>query len=302
VIAAAYRIAVNESPPPASPGYLPSDQMMVIALGRLGMREFDLGSDADLNFVIPDEDAAEQVYWTGVAERIIRTLGSYTGEGVMFVIDTRLRPNGREGDLVQTEAAYKNYFAHGAEAWEGISYMKARAIAGNPERATRFLHELQDVDWRRYGLSMRSRTDLRAMRARLEREQGARNPLKSAPGGYFDIDFALMYLRLREAGVFFRVLNTPERIDVIEQMGSLSNEDANFLREAATFYRALDHGRRISAGQTEGALPGSPAELEVLTNLVRRWTPAHLHYQPLTETLRQIRERTREFFDRLFGD
>ena len=33
--------------------------MMVIALGRLGMREFDLASDADLVFVIPDADAAE---------------------------------------------------------------------------------------------------------------------------------------------------------------------------------------------------------------------------------------------------
>ena len=31
--------------------------MMTIALGRLGMREFDLASDADLVFVIPDEDA-----------------------------------------------------------------------------------------------------------------------------------------------------------------------------------------------------------------------------------------------------
>jgi len=53
VIAAAYRIALTEAPPPASASYTPADQMMVIALGRLGMREFDLGSDADLVFVIP---------------------------------------------------------------------------------------------------------------------------------------------------------------------------------------------------------------------------------------------------------
>ena len=300
VIAAAYRIAVHEAPPPDSPGYQPFDQMMVIALGRLGMREFDLGSDADLNFVIPDADAAGQVYWTGVAERIIRTLGSYTGEGVMFVIDTRLRPSGREGDLVQTEGAYKSYFAKGAEAWEGISYMKARAIAGNLDRATRFLHELQDVDWRRYGQNLRSRGDLRTMRARLEREQGGRNPLKAGTGGYYDIDFGLMYLRLREAGVFFRVLNTPERIDVIERMGSLSHEDAEFLREAATFYRALDHGQRVASGQSEGNLPGSPVQLEVLTNLVRRWTPEHLHGRPLADTLNEIRRHTREFFERIF--
>ena len=90
------------------------------------------------------------------------------------------------------------------------------------------------------------------MRARLEREQGARNPLKAGPGGYYDIDFALMYLRLRGAGIFFRVLNTPERIDVIEKMGHLAREDAEFLREAATFYRALDHGQRVSTGHDRG--------------------------------------------------
>jgi glutamate-ammonia-ligase adenylyltransferase len=301
VIDTAYRIAVQSAPPPASDDYLPSNQMMVIALGRLGMREFDLGSDADLVFVIPDADAGEQLYWTGVAERIISTISSYTGEGVMFTIDTRLRPNGREGDLVQTEGAYKSYFSTHAEAWEGITYMKSRAVAGNLERATEFLHELQDVDWRRYGQSMRSRKELSQMRARLEKEQGPRNPLKAGMGGYYDIDFALMFLRLKGAGIFYRVLNTPERIDVIEKMGHLDREDADFLRVAATFYRALDHGQRISTGHAEGSLPTSLAQIELLTGLVHRWTPEHLHRDRLDVTLREIRQGTREFFNRLFG-
>src|SRR5262249_55760594 len=139
-------------------------------------------------------------------------------------------PNGREGSLVQTEASYRNYFARHAEAWEGISYMKARAVAGDAERANHFLTELQQVDWRRYGQSGRSRSELAQMRARLVREQGTRNPLKAGRGGYYDIDFALMYLRLKGAGIFYKVLNTPQRIDVIEQMGHLEREDADFLR------------------------------------------------------------------------
>jgi glutamate-ammonia-ligase adenylyltransferase len=301
VIDAAYRMALREAPPPAGSAYVPNDQMMVIALGRLGLSEFDLGSDADLVFAIPDADSAEHTFWTGVAERMIQTMSSYTGEGVMFTVDTRLRPNGREGDLVQTEGAYKAYFAGHAEAWEGITYMKSRGVAGNLDRATEFLHALQEVDWRRYGQGMRSRKELAAMRARLEREQGPRNPLKAGMGGYYDIDFALMYLRLKGAGIFYRVLNTPERIDVIEKMGHLELEDADFLREAATFYRAVDHGQRVSTGHAEGSLPTSQAQLEVLTNLVKRWTPEHLNQQRIDITLREIRQRTREFFNRLFG-
>jgi [glutamine synthetase] adenylyltransferase / [glutamine synthetase]-adenylyl-L-tyrosine phosphorylase len=301
VIRAAYRIALLESAAPSSIDYAPCNQMMVISLGRLGMEEFDLGSDADLVFVIPDADALEHDYWSTVAKRMIQTLSSYTGEGVMFTVDTRLRPNGREGELVQTEGTYRSYFASHAEAWEGITYMKSRAVAGNLERATDFLHTLQEVDWRRYGQSMRSKMQLAEMRARLEREQGPRNPLKAGAGGYYDIDFALMYLRLKGAGIFYPVLNTPERIDVIEKMGHLDREDADFLREAATFYRAIDHGQRVLTGHAEGNLPAASTQFELLAELVKRWTPEHLHQQRLDVTLREIRLRTREFFNRVFG-
>ena len=304
VVSAAYRLALAQSivsNPPAGADYAPRDQMMVIALGRLGMREFDLASDADLCFVIPDRDSSEHAFWTGVAERMIDAMSAYTGDGVIFTVDTRLRPNGREGDLVQTEGAYQDYFAKHAEAWEGITYMKSRAVCGNPERSTEFLHKLQEVDWRRYGQSGRSRKQLAEMRARLEKEQGSRNPLKAARGGYYDIDFALMYLRLKGAGIFYKVLNTPQRIDVIEKMGHLEREDADFLRDSATFYRAIDHGLRIWSGQAAGKLPAAQSQLEVLTELVHRWAPPHMTDQPLAAKLSQVRKRTREFFIRLFG-
>ncbi|MFB3829099.1 MAG: glutamine-synthetase adenylyltransferase [Bryobacteraceae bacterium] len=301
VIAAAYRMALRDAPPPANPAYQPHDQMMVITLGRLGMREFDLASDADLVFVIPDRDAAEQVYWTGVAERTIHTISAYTGEGVMFAVDTRLRPNGREGALVQPESSYKTYFAKQAEAWEGIAYMKSRAVAGNVERATDFLHELQEVDWRRYGQSGRSRKELAQMRARLEKEQGSKNPLKAGPGGYYDIDFVLMYLRLKGAGIFYKVLNTPARIDVIEKMGHLDREDADFLRDAAAFYRSIDHGQRLATGRAAADLPTSQAQLETLAELARRWIPEPWREMKLESAVAEIRRSTRTFYSRLFG-
>jgi glutamate-ammonia-ligase adenylyltransferase len=302
-IAGAYRMAIEQvaaARPPSAAGYVPKDQMLVISMGRLGMREFDVASDADLVFVIPDQDMPEQLFWTRVAEQMISIITAYTGDGMMFAVDTRLRPNGRSGAMVQSESAYKNYFANAAEAWEGITYMKTRTAAGDIEHGTRFLNELQKVDWRRYGQSGRSRRQLLQMRLRLEKELGGDNPLKAGRGGYYDIDFALMYLRLKGAGIFFKVLNTPARIDVVEQMGHLERPDADFLRDAAAFYRAVDHALRVSTGHAEGAIPAGGAALENLNDLVRRWTPDHLHDQPLDIELAQIQARTREFFDRLF--
>lgn len=303
-IAAAYRMAlanVIAARPPSSASYTPSDQLMVIALGRLGMREFDLASDADVVFAIPDQDQKETVFWTRVAERMIDLLSAYTGEGTVFSVDTRLRPAGRDGDLVQTVSAYKDYYSRSAEAWEGMACMKSRAVSGNVEVATEFLHQLQEVDWRRYGQSGRSRTDLRQMRMRLEKEQGISNPLKAGRGGYYDIDFALMYLRLKGAGLFFKVLNTPERIDILEKMGHLEREDAAFLADAATFYRALDHALRVFSGHAEGSLPNSESKLAALDELVERWIPGRLHDEPLSAKVAQIRQKTRQVFDRLFG-
>ena len=84
-------------------------------------------------------------------------------------------------------------------------------------------------------------------------------------------------------------------------MGHLDREDADFLRESATFYRAVDHGQRVLSGHAEGNLPTAPTQFELLSELVQRWTPEHLHQQRLDVTLRDIRLRTREFFNRIFG-
>jgi [glutamine synthetase] adenylyltransferase / [glutamine synthetase]-adenylyl-L-tyrosine phosphorylase len=303
-IAACYRMAVQHvaaSHPPVDRGYRPHRQLMVIALGRLGMREFDLASDADLVFVLPEEDREEHVFWTHVAERIVDLITAYTGTGVMFTVDTRLRPNGSAGALLQSEASYKEYFEKSAEAWEGIAYMKSRAVAGDTDRATTFLNELQKVDWRRYGQSGRSKRDLWQMRLRLEKEQGPDHPLKAGPGGFYDIDFSLLFLRLKAGGIFYKVLNTPERVNIIEAMGHLERADAEFLLEAATFYRAVDHALRVYSGHAETSLPNSESQLQVLTGLVYRWIPERRSGQPLKVELAKIQNRTRAIFERLFA-
>ncbi len=308
VIARAYRIAREQGisharshATKAKPFEEPASEMMVVALGRLGMREFDLGSDADLLFIIPDAESQRQRFWTRVAEHLIEILTAYSAEGVILSLDTRLRPNGREGMLVQSESKYVEYFAGKAEAWEGIAYMKARGVAGDTDRATSFLTELQQVDWRRYGQGGRSKQDLRQMRMRLQREQGNITPLKAAEGGYYDADFILMYLRLKGAGLFFKSLNTPERIDIVEKMGHLERGDAEFLLEATTFFRALDHALRVVLGRAEAKLPGPGEEHDMLVDLVRRWTGERPAASPLEDELAVVRSRMRKLFESIFA-
>jgi glutamate-ammonia-ligase adenylyltransferase len=209
--------------------------------------------------------------------------------------------------LVQTEAAYVEYFAASAKAWEGIAYMKARAVAGDIERGTGFLYELQrEMVWRRHGQGGQAKSELRQMRMRLQREQGKATPLKAGEGGYYDADFILMYLRLRGAGLFYNSLNTPERIEVVEKMGHLEREDAEFLMTATTYFRALDHAIRLVKGRAEEKIPGAPAHRVMVSSLLRRWMgrPALMTDFP-TETLEtelaSVQSRMRRLFEQVFG-
>jgi len=307
VIARAYRIALERAlaharahSAPEKPFEEPQDEMMVAAVGRLGMREFDLSSDADLLFIIPDSEHKNHLFWTRVAEHLLDILTTYTGDGTILSVDTRLRPNGREGLLVQTESAYVEYFSTAAKAWEGIAYMKARAIAGDMERTTRFLNELQQVDWRRYGQGGRSQGDLHQMRLRLQREQGEATPLKAAAGGYYDADFILMFLRLRGAGMFFKSLNTPERIDIVEKTGHLDRADAEFLLLASTYFRALDHAIRLVTGRAEEKIPSAPAYRARIAELLQRWTGHTTSAAKLDTDLAALQRKMRRVFDSIF--
>ncbi len=308
VIARAYRIALERGLAHArahetsdKPFHESQNEMMVVALGRLGMREFDLASDADLLFIIPDSESRRQRFWTRVAEHLIEILTTYTGDGTILSLDSRLRPNGRAGNLVQTESTYVEYFANTAEAWEGIAYMKARGVAGDTDRATSFLNELQQVDWRRYGQSGRSRYDLRQMRLRLQREQGSVTPLKAAEGGYYDADFILMYLRLKGAGMFYKSLNTPERIDVVEKMGHFSRGDAEFLLQATTYFRGLDHALRLVTGRAEVRIPAAQEQREMIAELLQRWTGQRTSPESLDSDLLVLQKQMRRVFESVFS-
>jgi glutamate-ammonia-ligase adenylyltransferase len=300
IIQAAYEIAVGAQC--RSTGRpRPDHALRVIALGRLGVREFDLASDADLVFALRDDHSADKAWWIDVVNRMIEIISSYTVEGLIFSVDPRLRPMGRDGELVQTESAFKSYFAERAQAWEAITYMKSRAVAGDREAGTVFLTELQDVDWRRYGMSGGLARPLLDMRNKLEREQGAQRPIKAGAGGYYDLDFILMYLRLLDAGIFFESLSTPERIEVIRSTGRLTSKQACTLQETAVFFRALDHAIRVSTGNSSSKIPASLVKQEILAELIGRWSKIKPAAQPLPSFVQQVRQSTRNLFLQIFA-
>src|SRR5262249_62130357 len=78
--------------------------LAVLALGKLGARQIDFGSDLDLVFVHGGSGAEDHERTARLAQRLIRALSTYLEQGRLYEIDTRLRPSGRQGLLVTTPA------------------------------------------------------------------------------------------------------------------------------------------------------------------------------------------------------
>ena len=94
--------------------------LAVIAMGKLGGRELNYVSDVDLLFVASDANATSDA-----ARSLLDVLGSVTPAGRVYEIDTNLRPEGSDGALVRSIAAYERYYTRWAKTWEFQALLKA---------------------------------------------------------------------------------------------------------------------------------------------------------------------------------
>jgi len=274
----------------------------ILGLGRLGLREFDLASDADVIFVAsPEMSRDDLVCCTRLAEATIDVLASYTRDGTVFAVDTRLRPRGREGELVVTSDGLVNYVQESAQVWEAMTYLKACPLAGDGglavETAARLVAAVQERFANRADLG----SNLREMRRRLEREVLVPpSNTKTAPGGYYDVDFVLSYLRLRNRVVMPPGSNTAQQIAALRAAEAMGEADASALTAGAAFLRSLDHAVRLVTGKAADGLPEHVGHAGAIEDLAHRWGLLG-EGESLAARLRETQEEVRSVYRRLLG-
>lgn len=229
-----------------------SSGLSVIALGKLGGGEMTFGSDLDIVFVSETPQAIS------TAERILKSLTTYTDAGLLYHVDTRLRPDGSRGILVNNIHGYKNYYLQKAQNWEIQALLRARQVAGDEALGQRFLEAAGEVIIRRGG-EIRRR-DIAAMRARIVSElsqEGRGMDIKLGPGGIEEIEFFVQFLQLSNAGIHPEILgqNTLSVLNSLEQCDLLSREGSGRLRAAYEYYRKLQTFLRLNEEDilTEGS-------------------------------------------------
>ncbi len=251
----------------------------VLALGRMGTREMSIGSDADLLFVTEDGlPPGARALWRRTAERLVQIVSSHTREGVLFAVDTRLRPRGGEGELVPSLEALLAYLAADAAPWEALGFLKLRPVAGNLEFGSRVAAHAHAALRSRYagpaGAAEMAR-ELGRIRAKLEQDAAgprAKGRFKKMTGGFYDLEYVIGYLayarETRPAGG-----NTLEQIQALAAAGALDAPQIETLRSTAVLYRAADHAARLITGRPLRGWP-EPALAERIARLLRQWDMA----------------------------
>jgi [glutamine synthetase] adenylyltransferase / [glutamine synthetase]-adenylyl-L-tyrosine phosphorylase len=275
----------------------------VIGLGRLGGRELSYASDIDVLFVYEGSgarafDRAEQV-----ATRLVRAIGETTAEGQTFRVDTRLRPEGKQGMLARSLAGYESYWKERAQVWEFQTLTRARFVAGDAslgarfvEAATMFVYRDPFADeWRR---------EIRRMKARIERErippgEDPRFHLKLGRGSLSDVEFTVQLGQLAHGGgnPLVRTPSTRAALDALIALGAISHDDGERLAEAYVLCERARNYRYLLTGTSGDSLP---IDGEEAIHLARMLGYVHRPQQTLRDEYRRVTRRARDVVERIF--
>jgi glutamate-ammonia-ligase adenylyltransferase len=241
-------------------------ELVVLAMGKLGGRELNFSSDIDLVLLYPEagetdgrRPIANEDYFTRLGQALVRLLNSRTAEGFVFRVDLRLRPFGDSGPLVVNFGAFEEYLQKHGRDWERYAYVKARAVTGAGSYQQLYDEAVRPFVYRRY-LDFGVFESLRAMKDMIAREVARRElqqDIKLGPGGIREIEFIVQAQQLIRGGSE-PGLQSPSLLAVLPRLqGSklLAAAAVADLQDAYEFLRRTENRLQMVADQQTHALP-----------------------------------------------
>ncbi|ELB2046623.1 bifunctional [glutamate--ammonia ligase]-adenylyl-L-tyrosine phosphorylase/[glutamate--ammonia-ligase] adenylyltransferase [Vibrio parahaemolyticus] len=232
----------------------------VIGYGKVGGWELGYNSDLDIVFM---HDCPVDVYTDGkkeidgrqfylrLAQRIIHIFSTRTASGILYEVDTRLRPSGASGLLVSPIDAFDDYQHQDAWTWEHQALVRARMIYGDEPLAIAFHNTRHDVlckprdeqTLKKEVVEMREK-----MRDHLGGKKSGRFMIKQDVGGITDIEFLAQYLVLNYSHEKPKLTRWCDNVRIYETLiaqGVMEENQAMQLIRAYTTMRNEIHHRNL---------------------------------------------------------
>jgi glutamate-ammonia-ligase adenylyltransferase len=185
--------------------------------------------------------------------RLVHFLTTQTSSGVLYEVDTRLRPSGRSGLMVSSVEGFERYQLENAWTWEHQALLRSRPVAGSVSICREFERVRAGILTGRIDQEALVE-DVRSMRARmrgqLDKSTDALFDLKQGLGGIADLEFLVQYLVLRNASGHRAVIHYR---DNIRQLGTLAaaaclpSAEVSQLQDIYRSYRTRLHKLALDA-------------------------------------------------------
>jgi glutamate-ammonia-ligase adenylyltransferase len=243
-------------------------RFVVMGMGKLGGDELNFSSDIDVcYFYSTDAGAAGErtlhEYFAELSRLVSAAIEQTTADGMVFRVDLRLRPEGRNGPLCNSLAAAETYYETFGRTWERQAWLRARPAAGDRALGDELLHILEPFIFPR-SIGPSAVEDVRALRALFRDPADTGGALgetgfdvKLGSGGIRDVEMVVQALQLLHAGKRpdLRERNTPKAFPRLVVAGLLTDREAWTLLAAYRFWRRLEHRVMVATGAQRHRLP-----------------------------------------------
>jgi glutamate-ammonia-ligase adenylyltransferase len=267
------RLRARHGPPAGLEAREPGAGFCVLAMGKLGARELNFSSDIDLVYVYgPDGETGgvkpvtHFAYYARLAELVTESIAKATEDGFVFRVDLNLRPDGRNGPIVNSVRAAELYYQSFGRTWERNALVKARPAAGDLSVGEELLRLLEPFVWRR-SLDQDVVAEIQAMKARIDARAGAegKDDLKLGKGGIREVEFFVSALQLlyapRSRSVELRQRAVLPALDRLLYAGALPAGVRDDLADAYLFLRRAEHRVQMVDGRQTHRLPAGEERL-----------------------------------------
>jgi glutamate-ammonia-ligase adenylyltransferase len=247
-------------------------RLALIALGKLGGEELNYSSDIDLMAVYGGEDGqttgvvgpsgvrmnrvGAHEFYTKTVELLGRLLSTSTGEGIVYRVDLRLRPQGQKGEIALPLGSYGEYYLTWGRTWERMALIRARPVAGDGGLGLGFMQTVEPFVWR--GSDYSDMEEIRALKKKIDSSH-SRDDIKRGSGGIREVEFFIQTFQLiygpdRPSLRTHRLLNA---MQALRRLGLVPGRDLSALRDNYLFLRRLEHCLQMKDDLQTHTLPSS---------------------------------------------
>ena len=284
-------------------------ELVVLALGKLGASELNFSSDIDLIFTFPENGQTRggrrsvdnDRFFLQLARKLVKVLGEPTADGFVYRVDMRLRPFGTQGPLVLSFDALEEYYQTHGRDWERYALIRARAASGDMVLAAELLERLRPFVYRRY-IDFGTLQSLRSLKAVMAQEvarKGMEHSVKHGPGGIREVEFTAQAFQMVRGGRT-PALRYRRLLTVLARLGELDLLPAHAVESLSSAYRFLrtaEHRLQQFADRQEHMLPlDEEGRVRIAAGM------AYASWEAFCEQLDHHRRNVDEQFAQVFGE